>query len=144
MGPWLSVNPDSDFHLVLAQLKSRLSRCGHRAGTDCRAHGPDIVDYFLGRRLDFLQGSAPLRQSAGDFVDKYGPRYAPPANGVKAVLNGHIVAHHHLLDLDAFHLGHLCRHLKIHHIAGVVFHNHQDSGAAVYGLDALIDGVRSG
>ena len=69
---------------------------------------------------------------------------AAAANGVKGVLHGDVVVDDDLVDLDAFHIGHIGSHFEVHDIAGVVLDDQQHALAGVDRLDGLKDLVGRG
>ena len=71
-----------------------------------------------------------------------GACHAPAADRIETAVHRYVVVGHHMLHVDAFHLGHLRRHLKVHHVAGVVLHYHQHALVRSDGPDALQDLVR--
>ena len=48
-----------------------------------------------------------------------------------------IIIDDHLFYLDAFHLGHLGCHLKVHDISGIIFNDHEDTLISSNCLDAF-------
>ena len=142
VGSRLPVDADSHFHLIIRQFKSRLSRCGNRTRLGGSAHGPHIINDLLGNGLHLVQGSPFLCQGARDFMYENGSGHASAPHGIKTVLDRHIIVGHHMLNRDSLHLGHLSSHLKVHHVAGIVLHNHQHACVRCNRLDALINLVR--
>ena len=92
--------------------------------------------------MDLVQGSSCLCHGACDLMYKHGSGHTSASHCVQTVLYRHIVIGHHILHGDAFHLGHLSGHLKIHHIAGIVLDYHEHACVRGNGLDSLINLVR--
>jgi hypothetical protein len=91
-----------------------------------------------------LEVVAALGGGPQDLLRQHGGAGAPPALGVEAALHRHVVGDQHALHLEALAPQQIRRHVEIHHVAGVVLHNHQDPRAPVNGLGRLIHLVRGG
>lgn len=77
-------------------------------------------------------------------MDEHRARHAAAADGIETAVDGDVVVHDDLRDLDIVHLGHFTGHFKVHNVAGVVFDDHEHALVRGDGLDALIDRVRRG
>lgn len=71
-------------------------------------------------------------------------RYAAAADSIETAIDGNVVVDDDLRDLDIVHLRHFTGHFKVHHVAGIVLDDHQNTLVGCDGLDALIDLIRRG
>ncbi len=75
-----------------------------------------------------------LGRGAADLLGQHRGAHAAASGGVEAVLDGHVVGDHDLLDHEPLVAGKVGGHLEVHDVAGVVLHDVQHAGAAVDGL----------
>ena len=137
-----SVNSDSYLHFIVTQLKSRLPCCWNRARLDCHSHGSHIVDHFLCNCLYRFKFCTFLRLCTCYFMYKNRSCYTAAPNCIQTVLNRNIIIRNNIFDRNTVHLRHLCCHLKIHDIAGIVLYNHKDTFVRRYRFDTFINLIR--
>ena len=119
--------------------------CREAKKSEITAEVRRLEKLWSGIKADYekSEGTA-LVYSDGDLVYKYRAGHAAAPDGVKTVVHSHIVIYDHLIDFDAFHLGHFPSHLKVHNVARIVFDDHEDAFIGGDRFNAFVDLIRSG
>src|SRR5699024_1612186 len=78
----LSMDTDTDLHLIVSQLKSRLSGCRNRTWTDSHTHGSHVINNLLSNSLYFVNACTCLSQSTCDLMYEYGTCNATTSCGI--------------------------------------------------------------
>ena len=126
----LAMDADAHFHLVGADLEGRLAGLRHGAGGERDAHrGGRLVDR-VAECFQRCQVVAALGRRADDALDDQRAGHAAAPGGVGRVLDRHVVVDDHGRVVAVEHLG---RHLEVHHVAGIVLHDEEHTGACVHG-----------
>ncbi len=87
---------------------------------------------FFARSAISCSGALLLGRRADDLLQQHGHADAAAAGGVEAVLYGDVVVRHHRQHLGAgVGGGQFGGHLEVHHVAGVVLHDVQDTRTRV-------------
>ena len=76
-----AMNANAHLHLVICELKTRLSCSRHGAGLDGNAHSANVSDDLLSNALHLRQVDPSLSCRAGALMNKNGTRHAAAANG---------------------------------------------------------------
>jgi|GEM_PF-7082871 len=96
----------------------------------------------LGKRVLYIDTNT-LQNFDCYFMNKDCPSHSSAADRIKTVFYCHIIIRDNMLHSDAFHLRHLCGHLKVHDITGIILNNHKHTSIGCDCLNALIDLIRS-
>ena len=137
-----AMNPYTYLYFVVVKVKARLSCCRNSARIHSHSHRADISNHFLGHTLHIRESESSLCRSSRDLVHKHRPCYASSSRRPRRVLNSYVISNDNLLNVDPFVFGHVSSHLEIHHVAGVVLDDQQNTLAAIHCLDCLENLVR--
>src|SRR3984957_2358160 len=111
---------DTDLHFARLDLEIRFA--DRRNGTGCQAYSdaPAVVDCFLSRRYQFIEGSAQSGLRSAHFPHQNFSGDAPTFFPLSFWSGRNIVVCYHRFDLDAVEFGELSRHFYVQIISGIV------------------------
>ena len=138
------MDADTQLDLVVGEIERGTPGGRHRARCQGQTHGASIVGDALPELGKLRQVIALLRGSTGDLLHQHGDADTPAAGRVERVGHGHVVCSQHRGHLDAFGACQFGGHLEVHHVAGVVLHDVQDTSTTVDGDGGGEDLIRRG
>lgn len=106
---------------------------GHGTTGEGHTHRTPLSVDLRSDTLACRQIGAGLGGCPGDLLHQHRHPHSAPASGVETIAHRDIVVGHHRGDREALGGGQFGGQFKVHHVAGIVLHDKEDTGIAVDG-----------